>query len=200
MSSTPTTKHTKIDCVVPLYVNDSSLYPIINDFFESMKLYPDIRLIVIDDCSLLPTLNWPITLRNEKNLGFTATVNRGLSMTTADVIIVLNDDLKIKKGDLDRYYLIGEGIYSPRDTASDNTDRFGAIWGMDRETYEKMGNLNEKYKHYFSDLDYYNRAKEKGIPVLKWHDLVVEHKESATYKHRDKDKLFTEDQKKLSVV
>jgi len=193
MNSTPITKHTSIDAVVPLYLNHSSLYPIINDFFESMKLYPDIKLVVIDDCSPLPTLNWPVTTRNKTNRGYTATVNKGLSMTTADVILVLNDDLKIKKGDLDRYYSISEGIYSPRDTASDNTDRFGAIWGMNRETYIKMGNLNEKFKHYFSDLDYYNRAKEKGISVIKWEDIVVEHKESATYRNENKAKLFNED-------
>ena len=194
MNSTPTTKHTNIDAVVPLYLNHSSLYPIINDFFESMKLYPDIKLVVIDDCSLLKLLpSWPVTTRNKTNRGYTATVNKGLSITTAEVILVLNDDLKIKKGDLDRYYSIGEGIYSPRDTASDNTDRFGAIWGMNRETYIKMGNLNEKFKHYFSDLDYYNRAKEKGLPVIKWQDIVVEHKESATYKSENKVKLFDED-------
>jgi GT2 family glycosyltransferase len=197
MKTTRTTR--RIDAVVPLYVNDASLYPIINDFFESMNLYPDIKLIVIDDCSpLKPLPSWPITFRNEKNLGFTGTVNRGLKLTNAEIILVLNDDLKIKKGDLDRYYLIDTvGIYSPRDTASDNTDRFGAIWGMNRDTYNKMGKLNEKYKHYFSDLDYYNRAKEMYIPITKWQDICVEHRESATYKNEDKKKLFEEDQKKL---
>jgi len=196
MNTTATTK--RISAIVPLYLNHATKYPIVADFFDSMKLYPDIEMVVIDDASPFPLFpNWGISHINEKNKGFTATVNKGLEIATGDILLVLNDDLKIKKGDLDRFYTIGEGIYSPRDTASDDTDRFGAIWGMTRDTYNKLGKLDEKYKHYFSDLDYYNRAKAKGIPIVKWHDIVVEHKESSTYRNEDKEKLFNDDMERM---
>ena len=193
-----TTKFIKktIQAVVPLYINSPSLYPIVTDFFESMEEhYPDIELIVIDDCSPLPH-DFPVTHKNKKNLGFTGTVNKGLKLSTADVILVLNDDLKIAKGDLDRYYLLdGLGIWSPRDTASDDSDRFGAIWGLTRETLNRLGFMNDKYKNYFSDNDYYQRAKKLNIQVVKWRDICVEHRENATFKNEDKEKLFETDQK-----
>jgi len=190
---------TKIDAVVPMYVNHKSMFPIIQRFFDSIKTnYPDINLIVIDDASPVPH-GFKFDFKNYVNSGFTHTVNMGLIKTTAPIILVLNDDLVIKKGDLDRFYDVeGLGIWSPRDTASDNTDSFGAIWGMTRATYELLGNLNEKYRNYFSDKDYYNRAKKAGVPIHKWNDICVEHAESATFKNEDKERLYKEDQKKYS--
>jgi GT2 family glycosyltransferase len=160
-----------------------------------MKHYPDINQIVVDDNSPIGH-GFKFTYRNYSNSGFTKTVNQGLRMTTADVILICNDDVVIKPGDLDRFYdLKGLVIASPRDTASDNTDRFGCLWGMTRETYRLLGNLDEKYRDHFSDVEYYTRAKSKGVSIIKWDDVVVEHKESATYKHADKKALFLEDQK-----
>jgi len=148
-----------------------------------MKIYPQVELIVIDDCSLLPH-NFLVTFRNEENLGFTRTVNKGLSLFNSDVVLILNDDLKIKEGDLDELVLLNKkGIYYPRDTASGNLDQFGAIWGMTRETFNELGYLDESLPHYGSDREYYERAIKKGIPVIKIDHRCIEHRESSTYRH-----------------
>lgn len=181
--------------IIPLYYCDQSLYLTIDKCLKSLKKYWDNGLCVIDDCSPLPLPpHWPIMIRNDKNLGYVKTVNKGLMASTADIIIVANDDLEFEDGQIEKFLEIDNiGIYSPRDTASGNLETFGAIFGMDRETFNKMGLLNEKFKNYFSDRDYYEKAKKLDIPVIKWFDIVVKHNESSTFKLLDKDKLFKED-------
>ena len=186
-----------IEIVVPVYLHQPSLYPIVQRCFDSLRVcYPDIPILGIDDGSPLTCpADWPIVARNPVNLGFTATVNRGLELTTADTIIIANDDLTFHHGDLDRYLTLPEKtIASPADTASSPDNRFGAIWGMRRSVYELLGGLNEELKHFFSDRDYYQRALAAGIEVIKWQDIVIDHIESATYKNIDKEALFAQDE------
>jgi GT2 family glycosyltransferase len=190
----------KISIVVPIYYK-SELYLTIEKCLDSIeKYYPDFHLITLDDCS--PTKSpFKTTLKNEKNMGFTASVNKLLkeAFKTADIVIVANDDLEFKEGDLDHFKEIEniDGIYSPRDTASGNLDTFGAIWGMNKNTYKKLGPMNEKFVNYFSDADYYNRAKKIGLPVVKWKDVVVTHHESSTFNLVNKKELYEKDQKNI---
>lgn len=185
-----------IDIVVPVYLNHLSLYPIIQRFFDSLKKhYPGLPIIAIDDASPLPLPeDWPITYRNIVNLGYTKTVNFGIRFSGADLVIVANDDLTFKPGDLDRYLgLPPNTIASPRDTASSPDDLFGSIWGARKDVFATVGLLDENLKHFYSDRDYYDRAKKAGVDVIKWEDIVVDHIESATYKNIDKEKLLQKD-------
>lgn len=192
-------KQSKVVIVVPLYINHESLYPVVERFFDSLKEnYLDVPLFVVDDASPLPH-DFLCAVRSHDNHGFTHTVNTGLKVAfhqEADIVLVLNDDLVIQKGDLDRFFDLDPAkpvIASPRDTSSDDTDKWGAIWGITRAAYDLLGPMDERYKHFFSDVDYYDRAKEKGVEIIKWQDIVVEHPESATYKHTDKDKFLFAD-------
>lgn len=185
-----------IEILIPIYVCDPSLYPVIQSCIDSLEEhYPQIPRILIDDASPLPIpKSWGITLRNDENMGYTATVNRLLQASKADIIIVANDDLHFKAGDLDRFRdLDGLVIASPRDTASSPDDRFGSIFGMTRETLQKLGYLNESYKHFWSDLDYYNRAKDAGVTIIKWNDILIDHPESSTFKTLNKEELLAID-------
>jgi GT2 family glycosyltransferase len=138
-----------------------------------------------------------MTLQNEKNLGYTKTVNRGLEFAfkTADTVIVANDDLEFRKGDLDKFRIIDDGIYYPSDSASGDSKCFGAIWGMNKRTYQRLGKLNENYKHFFSDRDYYQKAIKAGLPVVNWPEIIIKHHESATYNLINKKELLQEDEK-----
>jgi GT2 family glycosyltransferase len=73
-------------------------------FFESLAIaLPDrAEVIVVDDCSQEPVLEAVpelpqaarvVRLRNERNLGHSGTLNRGLAAATGEVLVQLNSDL-----------------------------------------------------------------------------------------------------------
>lgn len=187
---------TKPCIVIPMYYLPE-LYLIIDKCLKSIKKhYPDWRLIVLDDCS--PTYSpFHADIYNGVNKGFTASVNTLLEegFKYSDVVIVCNDDIEIRKGDLDKFVNLPDGIYSPPDTASGDLDSFGCIWGINKTTYKKLGQLDERFRNYFSDQDYYQRAKKLGIPIVKWTSPLIQHHESSTFNLVDKDTQYFEDLK-----
>lgn len=192
---------TKIQLLVPLYIPESSLYPIIERFYSSLtENYPDLEIITSDDCSPLPIPEIPgVLYRQIKNLGYTANVNFLLKKSTAEKVIVCNDDVVIGAGQLDWIHKVnGLAIGSPRDTASSPDDTFGCIFGITKEVIKKIGYLDERYKHFFSDKDYYMRAKKAGIDIVKFSDVLIDHTESATYKTLNKQELLTKDLEKYT--
>jgi GT2 family glycosyltransferase len=183
-----------IDIVIPLYYSQPSLFPIIQNCLDSLQNAPEHRLILVDDSSPLPTAQWSPTVTLEVNSGYTAAVNAGLERSTADIVIVMNDDITLKPHQLDKFLTLDDFVIaSPMDTSGSADERFGACFGMTRATLEKMGYLDSRYKHFFSDLAYYRRAKELGVKIVKWTSVILDHPESSTYKTLDKEALYQED-------
>lgn len=186
-----------VDIIIPLYICDQSLYPIVDRCFEAIgEIKGNYSLLVVDDASPFEHY-FPVDIQNKENLGFTATVNKGLRASTADVVVVMNDDVTLTQECFDRFAaMTGCQIASPMDTAASTDDRFGSCWAITREALNKLGYLNEEYRNYWSDMDYYQRAKEAGIDVIKWNSIILEHPESSTFKTLDKDKLLAADTEK----
>lgn len=189
-----------LEVIIPVYLSEPSLYPIVSECLESLyHTYPDISVRVVNDCSPLPFpdewLDWVSYYQKMfENRGYTAAVNAGLRTSEADIMVIANDDLIFKTGDLDRFSeLEGLVIGSPMDTAASPDDAFGAVWGLTREAFELLGPLDESYKHFFSDREYYERAKLKGVRIEKWLETTIDHRESATYKTVNKEELFALD-------
>lgn len=136
---------------------------------------------------------------------YSGNVNAGLKACTGDYLIIANNDLIFVQPDwLD--HLVkpleqGCDISSIRTTDSDGWetedkitegDKFGSLWCMKREVYEKIGGLDESFgKGYFEDLDYHKRAEDAGFKVAKNHAGLVEHKGKATFRLADpEDKSY----------
>lgn len=188
-----------ISLIVPLYVNDQKLYPIISRFFDSIPQSCD-EVIIVNDASPLPILpEWKsrstFFISRNINKGYTETVNRGLECATGDILIISNDDIVLTQEIVDRFSQIEDGIYSPKTTDEGDGDKFGSIWGMQRSTFNILGYLDNRLKHFFSDTEYYERAKKKSIPIVKWDDCIIEHEGSATYNSENKSHLYYEDEK-----
>lgn len=183
-----------ISVVIPLYFCSPTLYAPIQKCLQALERC-GITPTVLDDCSPLEIpAHWPVEGRNYQNLGFTKTVNKLLESANGKVIVVMNDDIIMTEECLERFKLLsGAVIASPLDTASSQNDKFGACWGITQEAYKILGPMNEKYKNFFSDTEYYERAKERGITIIKWTDITLEHPESSTYKQLDKEALLKED-------
>lgn len=193
MTTTTTTPH--FDIIVPIYYCDQSLYLTIDTCLKALaEHYPNCRVITVDDGSPLPTAQWQPTVILSRNGGYTAAVNAGLEKSKSRVIVIMNDDIVVQAGQLDRFAeLRGLQIASPLDTSGSADDRFGACFGMTRQVYDLLGPLDDDFKHFYSDLDYYLRAKDNGVAVIKWTDIILDHPESTTYKVVNKEKLYEQD-------
>ena len=184
----------KTSVIIPIYFSRLDLYKIIDRCIKSFKPKFEHELILVDDCSPIPCDEWPITIRNKKNLGFTKTVNIGLKYSTGDIIWVVNDDIEFNDRILDIMPKIkNDAIYTPTtpgdvvkiDKSTGNDDKFGHFWGVTRKTLDKLGYLDERFIHYYSDIDMWTRAKELGIKIIKLWDYPVYHHGGATYKTTD---------------
>ena len=80
---------------------------VLHDCLSSLYANSDhpIRVLVIDDGGNAPSMqraaaDFPQidTLRNERNLGFTGSCNRGLEATRTTYAILLNDDTRVEPG------------------------------------------------------------------------------------------------------
>lgn len=102
----------KVDVVIPNYNGLKLINENLPKVIESVKKYKA-KIIIVDDCSekdefeglsdFVNRLNTKkiILLRNEKNLGFSSTVNRGVSDSDADLVVLLNTDVIPEKEFLD---------------------------------------------------------------------------------------------------
>lgn len=101
-----------IDVIIPVYLGLEELKDCLESI-ENANCQVRYELILINDCSpdpaittylrLLKSENQAITLvENEMNLGFTATVNRGMSYHPDRDVVLLNSDTKVSNDWLDR--------------------------------------------------------------------------------------------------
>lgn len=100
-----------IDVIVPVYGGEWDVRRCLASVW-SAKCSQAFELVVIDDCSPEPVLSaWldelatkgRITLlRNQRNLGFVGSVNRGMALHTRRDVVLLNSDTEVADGWLDR--------------------------------------------------------------------------------------------------
>jgi GT2 family glycosyltransferase len=78
-------------------------------------------------------------------------------------------------------------------------DKFGCLWAMKREVYDKLGGFDERFgKGTFEDTDYRKRIDEAGYKVGKYHGVMVFHQGRATFDLVDpENKIFFENKKKF---
>jgi GT2 family glycosyltransferase/glycosyltransferase involved in cell wall biosynthesis/SAM-dependent methyltransferase len=100
-----------VDIIIPVYKGLKETQRCINSVINSAFTTP-FRLIVINDASpeaeitkylrSLISLSNVIIIENDKNLGFTATVNRGMSLSNTNDVLLLNSDTEVSNDWLDK--------------------------------------------------------------------------------------------------
>lgn len=102
----------KCDIIIPVYNG----YHFLKECVDSVIAYTDLseyRIVLIDDCSTekevveymdkLAADNTATILRNEVNLGFVGSVNKGMKWSATDVLL-LNSDTVVTKGWMEKIY------------------------------------------------------------------------------------------------
>lgn len=197
----------KISLVIPAYCVNQDLVDMTKRCVASIKGVQEI--IIVDDGSPVKVPPIPDTFQLElpSNQGYAAAVNVGLEASNGDYMIVCNNDITF----IDPHWLEellkplreGAGISTIRTTEPDGwqtEDRyeenahFGSLYCLTRATYETLGLLDERFgKGYGEDLDYWHRARNAGIRIVKNHNGLAEHLGKATFKVTDPtDSYFNE--------
>lgn len=101
-----------IEILIPNYNGIKLLRKNIPKLFDVINEHPEISITIIDDCSApleIKALEELVDelkkrgkkinlLKNEKNLGFSSTVNKGAFASSAKILILLNSDVVPEKG------------------------------------------------------------------------------------------------------
>jgi GT2 family glycosyltransferase len=192
-----------ISIIIPAYYANPELVDMTKRCLDSIRGINEI--IVVNDGS---PLNAEFdTIRLPENQGYASAVNVGLEASTGDFIIISNNDIVFIDPtwleELIKPLKEGYGISTIRTSEPDGwktedryeeNAKFGSLWAIRRDTYETLGSLDERFgKGYGEDLDYWHRARNAGIRIVKNHNALAEHLGKATFKITDpNDKSFNE--------
>ncbi len=194
----------KVSIIIPCYWANQELIDLTNKCLAGLP--SGLEVIVVDDGS--PIKEEPCfgtLIRLPENQGYGSAVNAGLDAANGDFIVISNNDIIFIQPDWLDHLLKplkeGAGISTIRTTEPDGwftedryeeNAKFGSLWAMTRAAYEALGSLDERFgKGYGEDLDYWHRARDAGIRIVKNHNGLAEHLGKATFKVIDpKDKSF----------
>lgn len=177
----PTHNHLK-DCLIPCLQSIEKY--IINTY--------DVEIIVIDDNSKDNTYDYLMTLnssiyriiKNDIQLGFVKSVNKGINISKGEYIVILNNDVEVLNNTLlsalELPFVLDKsvGITSPilyfSHLFSLNFATFFCVM-ISRNVINDVGILDENvYLGYGEDLDYCIRALCKGYKIIPCCDIYTD--------------------------
>ena len=216
----------KVSIVIPVYNHLKMTIDCLQDVIKTYGV--DTEIIVVDDGSkepisrILPKLFPDIkVLKNDKNMGFAPTVNKGIRAASHDLICLLNNDiklpnpgwLKIMLDSLDEFDLTAPAggrmsdswEYIPGEAKTQN-EKFSYLVGwcllIKKEVFDKIGLIPEDFgKGFWEDVLFCYRAKQNGFKMGITENTQVQHAYHVTFKaegfdlakeYQDKRKTFLE--------
>jgi GT2 family glycosyltransferase len=181
-----------IDIVIPVH-NALEAFKEMMISLKDTTPRDEYRLIIVDDfCDestrgFIETLGADVLLRNDSQLWFTRTLNRGLDNTINPFIAALNTDIVLCQGWKDRllgYFedprvMLAGSDYFPPQTGITYPFRphylTGHCWMIRRSFMEQHGTLDEKYDHIDSDRHFSYRVNDLGFVVVRDVELPIRH-------------------------
>lgn len=216
-------KHPTIDVVIPAYNGVHLLEKNLPSLFKFASSQLN-KVIIVDNGSTDNTKSFLdqnykniVYLKNDSNLGFSKAVNRGVSVSAADYVILLNNDVMVKKDFLQKPLELMEkdrnlfAVNFNESTSSwplvtwekgkmqfansNKKDRaYYCSWAsggscLVRKTYyDQLGGLNEIFSPaYWEDIDLSWRAWKNGWTIIWTPDSHVDHNHETTTKLLDKN-------------
>lgn len=168
--------------VIPTYTLTRDLETMAYNCAKSYKEFADQLIICEDGGRQSKAL---MQLADEyiyhDNWGFTENVNEGWERATGDYVFIVNSDTYIESGNYEDLCIPGI-VTSPRMAGHLREGEYlnGAFFVAPASVTEERGRLNEKYRMYYSDDEYFQRIKDIFKQV---NSVVIRHVYGATTSH-----------------
>lgn len=193
--------NSKVSVIIPIYITNNELLKMtqdcINSFFYNTP--QDVELVLVDDGSP-ERYDSDIgkIVRLDQNSGYSHAANAGLQAAGGDILVLGNNDLIFPENWLPALLFplqlgfdvatvwTSDQMYTLEDRIERDA-KFGALFAMTRDVYERMGGFDEQFRSIFSDTDLRRRMLDEHIKIGKNLSMVVEHLARATHKAVDKD-------------
>jgi len=196
----------KVSIIIPVYNQLPMTIECLRDVLQTCNV--ETEIILIDDGSktpvsmavsrMFPNVN---VLKNDTNQGFAKAINKGIKVSTGDLVCLLNNDIRLPNpnwlklmveelknvdmtapagGKMDfNYNYIGE--------AKTKNDTFNYLVGycllLKKEVIDSIGLISEEFKKgFFEDVEYSYRAKKAGFKLGITEGTNIKHLYHATFK------------------
>lgn len=113
-------------------------------------------------------------------MGYAPSINRGLACANGDYLLVMNDDVVLKEGDLNDL-CIPDVVTSPSNSGREYPYIWGSCFCIPRRIYNRIGGLDERYEvSYFDDDDLIFTLQGLGVQMRSVPSVVFEHPHAGT--------------------
>ena len=205
------TKDSTVSIIIPMYNHYNLTHQCLFDLYKSHV--QALEIIIVNDGStddeVSAGLSWwkknieyPVKVLNlEENLGFTGAVNRGVAVSSGDIVIILSNDVRVYadiatlvKAQLlsDDRQVVGAELLS-RDTGWNTFDGviypyiYGYLMACTREVWDELGGMDEIYSPGdFEDVDFSTTAISKGMTLSVIEPTSVHHVGAGSYGYTEK--------------
>lgn|SRR4030067_1749524 len=172
-----------ISVIIPSYVVDDINFEILKQSIGSLRATIDasFEIIIIDNGSIPEASKFMkqyahLYVYKSQPIGWARCSNIGLSLCEGNYISIVNNDVVFQDNwwgsliEAINYYDLGvassnDGTTSIPDGTINYGRFFGACYMMNRETFVKIGYLDEKLNERFADQDYWCRMLSAGKKI-----------------------------------
>jgi len=201
----------KISVIIPCYNNEETIKDAIKSFKN--QTLPPKEIIVVDDCSTDNSLNIikkqkVIVLNNAKNMGPSASRNKGAEKATGDFLVFAEGDGKYSANYLEKIIAplknknVGGVLSGKRILWTNKKTLFTryqnlkwevvenlmnqgkreiiGAWAFRKEVFKEVGGYNEKYR-LGEDVELVDRIKKKKYKILWVSGTFFLHKDPDTF-------------------
>lgn len=213
----------KYSVVIPTLTKTEEHLKVLQECVESVeKSSKDYELIVVDDGSTWTEKDWGWEIGNyigydklithSKNIGIPTSWNDGIKIARGEYITIINDDITVQAGWLDKLrqalededenMVSAPGLFHADANATGIVQDYkwfpGYCFMLKRETIDKIGLFDEQFSPFnYEDTDYWTRVLKSGGKLVRNYSTMITHKEGHVLHTLDYDKVSEESKAKF---
>jgi O-antigen biosynthesis protein len=181
----------KYSVVLPTLTKTEEHLQVLQKCVESIRANSkDYELIVIDDGSSMDIGNiGDIMITHDLNKGIAPSWNEGILKAQGEYIAIVNDDIVVREGWLDKLRVALEDddrnmVSAPgvegQDYGMGIIEDYlwfpGYCFLISKDTVQKIGYFNEKYVPFnYEDTDYWTRVLQSGGKLVRNYSTIITH-------------------------